>query len=46
MRMLAYVCTAVAAALAVTPLRAQSNEEIILADPAFSLTFSAGMRSS
>jgi len=24
------------------PLHAQSNEEIILADPAFSLTFSAG----
>jgi ABC-type nitrate/sulfonate/bicarbonate transport system substrate-binding protein len=42
MRMLAYVCAAVATALVVTPLSAQSNEEIILADPAFSLTFSAG----
>src|SRR5581483_9448896 len=30
------------AAAATTPLRAQSGEEIILADPAFSMTFAAG----
>ena len=29
-------------AASVTPLHAQSDEEIILADPAFSLTFAAG----
>ena len=34
--------TLFAVALSATPLHAQSNEEIILADPAFSLTFSAG----
>jgi NitT/TauT family transport system substrate-binding protein len=32
----------VASAATVAPLHAQSNEEIILADPAFSMTFSAG----
>src|SRR5664279_952178 len=32
----------VATAASTAPLRAQSDEEIILADPAFSLTFAAG----
>ena len=35
-------CFAVCLALAATPLRAQQEEEVILANPAFSLTFSAG----
>jgi NitT/TauT family transport system substrate-binding protein len=39
---LAIATLAVAASLTVTAARAQSSEEIILADPAFSLTFSAG----
>jgi NitT/TauT family transport system substrate-binding protein len=39
---LAIAALAVAASLTVTAARAQSSEEIILADPAFSLTFSAG----
>ena len=36
------IVAATAAAVGTTPLRAQSAEEIILADPAFSLTFAAG----
>ena len=33
---------ALVSAASSTPLHAQSDEEIILADPAFSLTFAAG----
>ena len=36
------IVAATAAAVGATPLRAQPAEEIILADPAFSLTFAAG----
>lgn len=45
MRVPMLVVASVAAAAAVsgaTPIRAQSGEEVILADPAFSLTFAAG----
>ena len=42
MRVPTFAIAAAVLAASVTPLRAQSNEEIILADPAFSLTFSAG----
>src|SRR5260221_12971011 len=36
------IAAATVAAVGTTPLKAQSGEEIILADPAFSLTFAAG----
>jgi NitT/TauT family transport system substrate-binding protein len=36
------IAAVTAAAFGATPLKAQSGEDIILADPAFSLTFSAG----
>src|SRR5258707_15147279 len=36
------IAAAILSAASVTPLHAQSDEEIILADPAFSLTFAAG----
>lgn len=36
------IVAATAAAVGITPIKAQSGEEIILADPAFSLTFAAG----
>jgi len=36
------IAAAVFSAASVAPLRAQTDEEIILADPAFSMTFSAG----
>jgi ABC-type nitrate/sulfonate/bicarbonate transport system substrate-binding protein len=42
MRILLLAIAVTAAAFDATPLRAQSGEEIILADPAFSLTFAAG----
>src|SRR3979411_1822759 len=36
------IAVAILSAASITPLHAQSDEEIILADPAFSLTFAAG----
>src|SRR3954463_2874199 len=36
------IAAAIWSAASVTPLQAQSDEEVILADPAFSLTFAAG----
>ena len=40
--MLAAAVATAAAMFGATPLKAQSGDEIILADPAFSLTFAAG----
>ena len=36
------IAAIIVSAASITPLHAQSDEEIILADPAFSLTFAAG----